>query len=74
MLNFRATDSDLRVLEQVRQAGESTTDVLRRALREVYAAQRRSQLRREAEALATQDDDLAEARAVREAMAGLRAW
>lgn len=74
VLSFRADEDDLRTLAGLRREGESTTDVIRRALRAAQLLDERAAMRAEAEALAADPADLAEAKAVQEAMAALRAW
>lgn len=74
-ITFRASpEVEQALAELAADTGQDRSTAIRQAILEAWAAHRAARLRAEAEALAADPDDLAEMRAVREEMDGLRAW
>lgn len=73
-ITFRSDDSSDAALKELTTDGVDRSEVIRRALVEAAARRRAERLRAQAEALASDPDDLAEMRRVQADMAALRAW
>jgi predicted transcriptional regulator len=73
-ITFRTDDEVDRALAELSTAGRDRSQVIRDAILASWRRQRDEQLRAEAEALAADADDRAEAKAVLAEMETLRAW
>ena len=73
-ITFRTDPESEDALAELTATGLNKTDAIKAALIMAARAQRRERLRSEAAALAADPEDVAEIRAVREEMDGLRAW
>lgn len=73
-ITFRADDDVDRALADLTSGDRDRSQVIRDAIIAAWRARREEQLRAEAEAVATDADDRAEARAVLTDMESLRAW
>lgn len=73
-ITFRPDHEALLALEVLTSDGTSTSAAVRTALIETAARRAKSQLRAEAEELAADSDDRAEAARVLQDMEALRAW
>jgi predicted transcriptional regulator len=74
VITFRADDEVDRALAELTSAERDRSQVIREAILAAWRRRRAEQLRTEAEALAADADDRAEARAVLADMESLRAW
>lgn len=73
MISMRTDAETMRLLDELARPGETRSDTIRRALEDAARFRRREQMRSEAEACATDPDDLRESAAVRAEMDGLGA-
>ncbi|HEY2670491.1 MAG TPA: hypothetical protein VGJ07_08975 [Rugosimonospora sp.] len=73
-ITFRADDDVDRALAELTSGDRDRSQVIRDAILAAWHARRDEQLRAEAEAVAADPDDRAEARAVLSDMESLRAW
>ena len=73
-ITFRTDPAVEAALAQLVAAGEDRSSAIREAILTAWRVQRESRLRSEAEALAADEDDLAESRATLADMETLRAW
>jgi predicted transcriptional regulator len=73
-ITFRADDEVDRALAELASGERDRSQVIRDAILAAWRARRAEQLRAEAEAVAADPDDQAEARAVLADMESLRAW
>jgi len=73
-ITFRADDDVDRALADLTSGDRDRSQVIRDAILTAWRTRRAEQLRGEAEALAADPDDRAEARAVLSDMESLRAW
>jgi predicted transcriptional regulator len=73
-ITFRADDEVDRALAELSAENRDRSQVIRDAILAAWRLRRREQLRAEAEAVASDPDDRAEARAVLADMESLRAW
>jgi predicted transcriptional regulator len=73
-ITFRADDAVDRALADLTSGDRDRSQVIREAILAAWRTRREEQLRAEAEAVAADPEDLAEARAVLEDMDSLRAW
>ena len=73
-ITFRADDDVDRALAELTSGDRDRSQVIRDAILAAWRARREEQIRAEAEAVATDTDDVAEARAVLADMESLRAW
>jgi predicted transcriptional regulator len=74
VITFRADDDVDQALADLTSGNRDRSQVIREAILAAWRAQREKQLRAEAEAVAADPDDRAEARAVLADMESLRAW
>jgi predicted transcriptional regulator len=73
-ITFRADDDVDRALADLTSADRDRSQVIREAILAAWRLRRAERLRAEAEAVAADPDDVAEARAVLADMEDLRAW
>jgi predicted transcriptional regulator len=73
-ITFRADDEVDRALAELATGDRDRSQVIRDAILAAWRTRREEQLRAEAEAVAADPDDVAEARAVLGDMEALRAW
>jgi hypothetical protein len=73
-ITFRPDEDAARALDVLTRNGTPVSTAIRAALVDAARAQARSKLRAEAEALAADDEDRAEAARVLRDMESLRAW
>ncbi|MEV6343534.1 hypothetical protein [Actinoplanes sp. NPDC051851] len=73
-ITFRADDDVERALADLTTADRDRSQVIREAILATWRARQAERLRAEAEAVAADPDDVAEARAVLADMEELRAW
>jgi predicted transcriptional regulator len=73
-ITFRADDEVDQALADLTSGDRDRSQVIRDAILTLWRARRAEQLRAEAEAVATDPDDRAEAKAVLADMESLRAW
>ncbi|HEY0530207.1 MAG TPA: hypothetical protein VGD29_01250 [Actinoplanes sp.] len=73
-ITFRADDEVDRALADLTSADRDRSQVIREAILAAWRLRRAERLRAEAEAVAADPDDVAEARAVLADMEDLRAW
>jgi predicted transcriptional regulator len=73
-ITFRADDDVERALADLVDGDRDRSQVIRDAILAAWRTRRAERLRAEAEALAADPDDVAEARAVLSDMESLRAW
>jgi predicted transcriptional regulator len=73
-ITFRADDDVDRALADLTSGDRDRSQVIREAILAAWRARRAEQLRAEAEAVAADAEDRAEARAVLTDMESLRAW
>ncbi|MFT4125190.1 MAG: hypothetical protein QM662_03040 [Gordonia sp. (in: high G+C Gram-positive bacteria)] len=73
-ITFRPDEETRRALDELTSDGASVSTVVREALMEAAARHARARLRSEAEGLAADPDDRAEAAQVLRDMETLRAW
>jgi hypothetical protein len=73
-ITFRADEDVDRALADLTSGDRDRSQVIREAILAAWRARREEQLRAEAEAVANDPDDIAEARAVLADMESLRAW
>jgi predicted transcriptional regulator len=73
-ITFRADDDVDRALAELTSGDRDRSQVIREAILAAWRARRAEQLRAEAEAVANDSDDVAEAHAVLADMESLRAW
>jgi predicted transcriptional regulator len=73
-ITFRADDDVDRALAELTSGDRDRSQVIREAILAAWRARRAEQLRAEAEAVASDPDDVAEAHAVLADMESLRAW
>lgn len=73
-ITIRADEKTERALEELTEDGVDRSTVIREAIQEAARRHRAARLRAEAEALAADPDDRAEAAAVLKDMESLRAW
>jgi predicted transcriptional regulator len=73
-ITFRTDDEVDRALAEMSTGGRDRSQVIREAILAAWRRQRDDELRAEAEALAADPEDRAEARAVLTEMESLRAW
>jgi len=73
-ITFRADDDVERALAELTSGDRDRSQVIREAILAAWRARRAEQLRAEAEAVANDPDDVAEAHAVLTDMESLRAW
>jgi predicted transcriptional regulator len=73
-ITFRADDDVDRALAELASGDRDRSQVIREAILAAWRARRADQLRAEAETVAADPDDRAEARAVLADMESLRAW
>jgi predicted transcriptional regulator len=73
-ITFRADDEVDRALADLTSADRDRSQVIREAILAAWRLRRAERLRAEAEAVAADSDDVAEARAVLADMEDLRAW
>jgi hypothetical protein len=74
VLTFRTDTASEKALAELTADGASVSEAIRRALLEAARQRRRAEMRRQAEALALDPEDLAESRAILAEMETLRAW
>ena len=74
VLNFRTAPESEAALAELTADGSTTSEAIRGALVDAVKFRRREQMRREALAVAADEADLAEVRAVASLMDDLRAW
>ena len=74
VITFRADEDVDRALADLTAGERDRSQVIREAILAAWRARRDQQLRAEAESLAADADDVAEARAVLADMESLRAW
>ena len=74
VITFRADDEVDRALAELASGERDRSQVIREAILAAWHARHDEQLRREAEAIAADADDRAEARSVLHDMESLRAW
>ncbi|GAA2612510.1 hypothetical protein GCM10010399_49250 [Dactylosporangium fulvum] len=73
-ITFRTDDDVDRALAELTSGDRDRSQVIRDAILAAWRARREEQIRAEAEAVAADADDVAEARAVLADMESLRAW
>jgi predicted transcriptional regulator len=73
-ITVRVDDEAERALAELTSEGRSQSAVIREAIIAAWVTRRRARLRAEAEALASDPDDVAEMRAVQADLESLRAW
>ncbi|MET7399712.1 hypothetical protein ABZS66_40145 [Dactylosporangium sp. NPDC005572] len=73
-ITFRTDDDVDRALAELASGDRDRSQVIRDAILAAWRARRDEQIRAEAEAVAADTDDVAEARAVLADMESLRAW
>lgn len=74
VVTFRTDPRAEAALAELTDAGATVSEAIRQALVDAVRLRRREQMRRESLALAQDQDDLAEARAVQDDLGDLRAW
>jgi hypothetical protein len=74
VVNFRTDGPSESALAELTADGSSVSDAIRAALVDAVRLRRREQMRQESVALAQDEVDRAEARAVRDDLDHLRAW
>lgn len=73
-ITFRTDENVDKALAELTSPEHDRSQVIREAILDAWRARRADELRAEAEAVADDPDDVAEARAVLTAMETLRAW
>jgi predicted transcriptional regulator len=74
VITFRADDEVDRALSELANGERDRSQVIRDAIMAAWRTRHEEELRAEAESIAADDDDRAEARAVLTDMESLRAW